>query len=100
MNNTIRIYNIHMVNGRVLSTPNCPIMTDSSLQLLPFFIVPVAVEKNGSTYMSNHRFMNVRINTSNVAFIDESFPRNADKASLLDEMFTLQTIDTASLDNE
>lgn len=98
MNNTIRIYNIHMVNGRVLSTPNCPIMTDSNLQLLPFFIVPVAVEKQGSTYMTSNRFMNVRVNTANVVFIDETFPRSADEANILDEMFTLDTIDATTLD--
>ena len=93
MTNTYRIYNIHLVNGRVLSTPVCPVLVDKNYTPLAYFIVPVAVEQ-GET---NQRFLNLRINQQNVLFIDETVAKNEKEAMDLDQMFTIDVLDHPSL---
>lgn len=100
MINTTRTYNIHMVNGRVLSTRNCPILVDNSLQPLAYFIVPVAIEKHENTLMENKKYFNLRINHQNVLFVDEIVDSNQTESANLDALFSVQTISAHFSPNE
>lgn len=94
MTNTYRIYNIHLVNGRVLSTPVCPILVDANLQPVPYFMVPVAIEKSTETGALDlsKRFQVLRINQQNLLFVDETTVAS-DMVESVEQLFKLETID-------
>lgn len=97
MTNTTRIYNIHMVNGRVLSAPLCPVMVDQNLQPLAYFHVPVAIERDKNINSLSNRFQNMRINQQNVLFVDETIARTPEEATMLEDLFKIDTLDLQSL---
>lgn len=96
MTNTTRIYNIHLVNGQVLSTPLCPIMADQNLQPLAYFHVPVAIQRNDNVYDLSNRFQNLRVNQQNVLFVDETIAKDDNEALMFEQLFKIETIDLQS----
>lgn len=100
MNNTYRIYNIHMVHGRVLSTPICPVLVDKNLQPLSFFIVPVAVERDfyNNKPDPSKRFYGLRVNQQNVMFIDETTIVNSEEIQKMETLFSFPTVENVVIE--
>jgi hypothetical protein len=102
MKNTYRIYNINLVDGRVLSTSVCPVLVDQNLQPHPYFIVPVAVEKHPIMKLNAtaHRYFNLRINQQNVLFVDETVITNLNEIAVTEALFNPETITSATLNSD